>query len=62
MSIGIWQLLLIVIVVILLFGTKRVPTMMEDLAKGLNAFKKGLKEEDVKSIQSNKSKEDDSKE
>jgi sec-independent protein translocase protein TatA len=47
MSIGIWQLVLILIVVLLLFGAGKVPTLMKDLAKGIRAFKQGLHEEDI---------------
>ncbi|MBU0799767.1 MAG: twin-arginine translocase TatA/TatE family subunit [Alphaproteobacteria bacterium] len=46
MTPGIWQILLIVLVIVLLFGTSRLPRVMEDLAKGLNAFKKGMKDEE----------------
>lgn len=47
MSIGFFQILIIVLVVVLLFGAGRVPRMMEDLGKGLKAFKKGLKDDDA---------------
>lgn len=43
---SIWHILVVVIVVLLLFGAGRLPRVMEDLAKGLKAFKKGLKDED----------------
>lgn len=43
---SIWHILVVVLVVVLLFGTSRLPRVMEDLAKGLQAFKKGLKDED----------------
>lgn len=46
MSIGFWQVVLILLVIFLLFGAKRLPTMMSDLAKGIKAFKKGLGEEE----------------
>jgi sec-independent protein translocase protein TatA len=46
MGISIWHILIVVLVVMLVFGTKRLPGTMEDLAKGLKAFKKGLKDED----------------
>ncbi|NCC21791.1 MAG: twin-arginine translocase TatA/TatE family subunit [Alphaproteobacteria bacterium] len=46
MSLGIWQILLIVLVILLLFGAGRLPRMMEDLGKGINSFKKGLKDEE----------------
>lgn len=41
-----WHLLLVALVIILLFGTGRLPRLMEDLGKGINSFKKGLKEEE----------------
>ena len=46
MGISIWHILIVVLVIMLVFGTKRLPGTMEDLAKGLKAFKKGLKDED----------------
>lgn len=51
MGISIWQVLVVVLVVVLFFGTKRLPHVMEDLAKGIKSFKKGLKdEEDPKAL------------
>ncbi|MCE2950968.1 MAG: twin-arginine translocase TatA/TatE family subunit [Alphaproteobacteria bacterium] len=46
MSIGVWQLVLILIVFLLLFGAGKVPNVMKDLAKGIKAFKQGLNDED----------------
>lgn len=46
MAPSIWQILIIVLVVLLLFGAGKLPRAMEDLAKGVRAFKKGLKDED----------------
>lgn len=46
MTPGIWQILLIVLVILLLFGAGKLPRIMGDLAKGVSAFKKGLKDED----------------
>jgi len=46
MSIGIWQILLIVLLVLLLFGAGKLPAVMGDLAKGVKNFKKGLDEDD----------------
>lgn len=46
MAPGIWQILLIVLVILLLFGAGKLPRIMGDLAKGVSAFKKGLKDED----------------
>jgi sec-independent protein translocase protein TatA len=50
MSIGIWQVLLIVFLVLLLFGAGRLPRIMEDLGKGVTSFKRGLKD-DQKSVE-----------
>ena len=43
---SVWHILIVILVIVLLFGTSRLPRTMEDLAKGLKAFKKGLKDED----------------
>ncbi|HMM13563.1 MAG TPA: twin-arginine translocase TatA/TatE family subunit [Parvibaculum sp.] len=40
------HILLVVALIVLLFGTGKVSTLMGDVAKGINAFKKGLKEDD----------------
>lgn len=45
MSIGPWQLLLIAIVVLLLFGN-RLPKIMGDFGKGIRNLKKGLQDEE----------------
>ena len=46
MSLGIWQILLIVLLVLLVFGAGKLPHVMGDLAKGVKNFKKGLDEDD----------------
>lgn len=40
--IGIWQLVLILAIVLVLFGAGKIPTIMKDLGSGLRAFKKGI--------------------
>lgn len=47
MTIGIWQILLIVLLVLLLFGAGKLPAVMGDLAKGVKNFKKGLEDDDT---------------
>lgn len=42
MGIGIWQLLLIALVVLLLFGRGKISDLMGDVAKGITSFRKGL--------------------
>ncbi len=44
MSIGPWQILLILLIVLLLFGAGKIPRLARDFGAGINAFKKGLKE------------------
>lgn len=46
MSPGPLQILLIILLIVLLFGASRVPVIAENFAKGIRAFKKGLKDED----------------
>ena len=43
-AIGIWQIVLIVLVVVLLFGGKKIPELMKGLGKGVKSFKDGIKE------------------
>lgn len=45
MAPGIWQILIVIVLITLLFGAGRVPAIMENLAKGINSFKKGLKDD-----------------
>ncbi len=46
MSIGIWQILIIVLVLLLLFGAGKLPRLMGDMAEGVKAFKKGLQDDE----------------
>lgn len=43
---SIWHWLLIIVVVLLVFGTGKISGLMGDAAKGIKAFKDGLKDED----------------
>ena len=42
MSIGIWQIAIVVILVVLLFGRGKISRLMGDVAKGIKSFKKGM--------------------
>lgn len=44
MRIGWTEILVIVIVVLLLFGAKKIPELARSLGKSLNEFKKGMKD------------------
>tara|TARA_R110002124_G_scaffold144908_6_gene310066 strand:+ start:629 stop:862 length:234 start_codon:yes stop_codon:yes gene_type:complete len=43
MSIGIWQIILVLVLVLVLFGAGKLPRVMGDLGKGMHNFKDGLK-------------------
>ena len=42
MSIGIWQIAIVVILLVLLFGRGKISSLMGDVAKGIKSFKKGM--------------------
>ena len=46
MSLGPWQLIIIAIVILVLFGRGKISEMMGDFGKGINSFKKGMNEEE----------------
>ena len=46
MNIGVWQIVIIAVVVVLLFGRGKISDLMGDVAKGITSFKKGLNEQD----------------
>ncbi|MEO0729565.1 MAG: twin-arginine translocase TatA/TatE family subunit [Pseudomonadota bacterium] len=47
MSIGFWQIMLIVVVLVLLFGRGKISELMADTAKGIKSFKKGMADDEV---------------
>ena len=52
LTIGVWEWVIIALVVLLLFGGKKIPELMRGLGKGVKSFKQGMKEveDDVKEI------------
>ena len=46
MSIGVWQVVLILLVVLIIFGAGKLPKVMGDVAKGVKNFKQGMKEDE----------------
>ena len=48
MSIGFWQIAIVVILVVLLFGRGKISSLMGDVAKGIKSFKKGMSSDPVK--------------
>ena len=53
-GISIWQLLIVLLIVVLIFGTKRVKNIGSDLGGAIKSFRKGLNE--AESVESDLSK------
>ena len=53
MSIGFWQIAIVVVLVVLLFGRGKISSLMGDVAKGIKSFKRGMKDPTTDSEQSN---------
>ena len=47
MSIGFWQIAIVVVLVVLLFGRGKISDLMGDVAKGIKSFKKGMSAENT---------------
>jgi len=45
-NIGFWEILIIVLIVLLLFGAKRIPELMRSMGKGVKSFKDGINGKD----------------
>ena len=43
---SIWHWIIVLIIVLLLFGKGKIPTLMADMAKGIKSFKKNMSDED----------------
>jgi len=44
MGLSFWQIALVIVLFMLLFGRGKIPQLMSDLAEGINSFKKGVKD------------------
>ena len=51
MSIGFWQIAIVVILVVLLFGRGKISSLMGDVAKGIKSFKKGMASDSIEDNQ-----------
>jgi len=49
MSIGPWQIVLVLLIVLIIFGAGKLPKVMGDVAKGVKNFKSGLKDGETES-------------
>ena len=52
LAIGMWEWVIIALVVLLLFGGKKIPELMKGVGKGVKSFKDGMKgiEDEVNEI------------
>ena len=46
MGISFWQIAIVVVLVVLLFGRGKISSLMGDVAKGIKSFKKGMSSEE----------------
>ncbi len=53
-NIGVPELLIIGVIVLVLFGGKKIPEMMSGLGKGMKEFKKSMKDDDTTEADSKK--------
>ena len=60
MSIGIWQIAIVVILVVLLFGRGKISSLMGDVAKGIKSFKKGMSDDNTSEKDSSNNSSDNS--
>ena len=60
MGISFWQIAIVVVLVVLLFGRGKISSLMGDVAKGIKSFKKGMSDDSSTNNQDDNSKSDDS--
>ena len=54
-GISFWQILIILVLILILFGGKKIKTMGSDLGESLKGFKKAIKDEDSTKVSESKS-------
>ncbi len=60
MGISFWQIAIVVVIVVLLFGRGKISSLMGDVAKGIKSFKKGMSDDSSSSDDNNKTNPDNS--
>lgn len=62
-SLGFWEIFLIVLVIVLLFGGKKIPELMRGVGKGVKSFRQGMNEveDELKEVTKDLGKESDKK-
>ena len=61
MGISFWQIAIVVVLVVLLFGRGKISSLMGDVAKGIKSFKKGMSSEDKDQANSDPDQDSNSK-
>ena len=61
MHLGTWEIILIVLVILLIFGGKKIPELMRGLGKGVKSFKDGINGKEDIEVDSQKSKAESEK-
>jgi sec-independent protein translocase protein TatA len=57
MGIGVWQVVIILAIVLIIFGAGKLPRVMGDMAKGIKNFKKGMQDDEPEEGQVSRSAE-----
>ena len=60
MGISFWQIAIVIVLVVLLFGRGKISSLMGDVAKGIKSFKKGMSSDDTDKKDTIESKDEDS--
>ncbi|GBD88573.1 sec-independent protein translocase protein TatAd [bacterium BMS3Abin03] len=62
-NLGAGEIILILLVILILFGAKKIPELARGIGKGMSEFKKGLKEveDEIKTVDKDTKKIDDTK-
>ena len=60
MGISFWQIAIVVVLVVLLFGRGKISSLMGDVAKGIKSFKKGMSSDDSNQSTTDNKKDEDS--
>ena len=60
MGISFWQIAIVVVIVVLLFGRGKISSLLGDVAKGIKSFKRGMSDDSSSNTDDNKTNSDNS--
>ena len=58
-GLGGWEILVIVLVILLLFGGRKIPELMKGVGKGIKEFKDGISDDDKKDSDNSEDKKEE---